>query len=238
MDEGIILAAQAHGENHSVLTLFTKEHGAAKGLVYGGQGRTKGSILQAGNGAKVTWRARQEQALGHFDIELTEARAGLALLERKTLLGLSAVTDILYKTLPEGQAYPSLYTATTALLTHLEAQDIWPILLLKWEIGLLETLGFGLTLDRCVATGRLLEDGAELSFISPKSGGAVSFDAGLPYKDKLLPLPGFLLDLAEPTFEDVKLAFHTTGYFLTERLLAPVDKRLPDARERYINQLP
>lgn len=236
-DEGIILASRPHGENHSIVTVFTAEHGSASGLVYGGQGRSKGPLIQTGNGVKLSWQGRQEQALGHFTLELTKARAAAAMAERRSLLGLTAVTDLLYAVLPEANAYPKLYMATTALLDHLEDQLIWPILLVKWELGLLEALGFGLTLDRCVATGHLLEDGADLVFVSPKSGGAVCMEAGLPYQDKMLPLPPFVIDRGEPTLPDVKLALKMTGYFLTEGLLAQSGQNLPEARERYMARL-
>ncbi len=233
-DRGLILANRAHGENHSVATIFTAQHGAASGFVHGGQGKTKGPLLQAGNEVEATCRARTDGALGHFALELMTPRAAGAMADRQSLLALTTVTDLLYTVLPEGQAYLPLYEATAALLDHLEAQPIWPILLVKWELGLLEALGFGLTLDRCVATGRALEDGAALTFVSPKSGGAVSYEAGLPYKEKMLPLPPFLIDQGEPTHQDVRAGLKLTGHFLSERLLAPAGKELPEARERYI----
>ncbi|WOI54260.1 DNA repair protein RecO [Parvularcula sp. LCG005] len=236
-DNAIVLANRPQGENHSVGILFTEEHGATGGLVYGGQGRGKSPLMQAGNGVRAVWKAKGENALGHFDLELVEARAAHAMQDRMALMALHLVTDILYAVLPEGAAYPPLYKATCALLDHLDEQTIWPILLVQWELGVLEALGYGLTLDRCVATGRLLEDGASLAFVSPKSGGAVSVEAGMPYKDKLLPLPAFMTGLGDPTLPDVKAALRTTGYFLGEKLLGAAGKELPESRERYINRL-
>ncbi|MEM9421265.1 MAG: DNA repair protein RecO [Pseudomonadota bacterium] len=235
-DRAIVLANRPHGENHSIATVFTAQHGAASGLVHGGQGKSKGPLLQAGNGVEVTWRARAENALGHFALELSMPRAASAMADRQALMSLTMVTDLLYTVLPEGEAYLPLYEATVALLDHLEAQPIWPVLLVKWELGLLDALGFGLTLDRCVATGRMLEDGATLTFVSPKSGGAVSYEAGLPYKEKMLPLPPFIIDQGDPTCQDVRVGLELTAYFLTERLLAPTGKELPDVRDRYIRR--
>lgn len=236
-DEAIVLGQRAHGETHTIARLFTKNHGAVAGLVHGGQGKTKGALMQPGNGVQASWRARTEDQLGHFTLELTEPRAATAMVERSSLLGLSAVTDLLYTALPEGHAYPQLYMATCALLDHLDVGALWPILLVKWEVGLLEQLGYGLTLDHCVATGRRQEDGAALVFVSPKSGGAVCYEAGLPYKDKMLPLPPFLIDQGEPVVGDVKAAFRLTAHFLRERLLSPVGAELPDARDRLISRL-
>ncbi len=52
--------------------------------------------------------------------------------------------------------------------------------------------------------------------MSPKSGRAVSASAGEPYKDRLLPLPQFLLAgrQAQVTAEDVVRGLALTGHFL------------------------
>ncbi len=236
-DEGIVLGVRPHGETHAIARLFTREHGAVAALVHGGQGKTKGSLLQPGNGVEMTFRARREEALGHFELELAVPRAAAAMGDRQALLGLTAVTDLLFAALPEGVAYPPLYAATAAVLDLLEDQSIWPVVLVKWELGVLDALGYGLTLDKCAATGELLEDGAELVFVSPKSGTAVSYKAGMPYKDRMLPLPPFVIDQGEPTIPDVKAALQMTGYFLAEWLLASADKSLSDARERFIARI-
>ena len=53
---------------------------------------------------------------------------------------------------------------------------------------MLAELGFGLDLENCAATGV----NADLIYVSPNSGGAVSRRAGEPYRDRLLRLPAFL----------------------------------------------
>jgi len=231
-DEGIVLQARSHGEANVIGDLFTRLHGRQGAFVYGGQGRTKRPLLQPGNGVAVTWHGKGERALGYFDLELQRARAAGAFADRRTLLSLTAVTETLSAVLPEGEQQTQLYDATSVLLDLIEEKQIFPIVLAKWELGLLDALGFGLTLDRCAATGRLGEDGADLVFVSPKSGTAVSQEAGMPYKDKLLPLPPFLIDRGEPVQGDVRAALRMTGYFLEERLLAPAGRSLPDARRQ------
>ncbi len=49
-------------------------------------------------------------------------------------------------------------------------------------MGLLEELGFGLDLSKCAVTG-VTDD---LMYVSPRTGRAVSAEAGEPYKDRLL----------------------------------------------------
>lgn len=235
--EAIVLGSRRHGETHTVTHLFTREQGAASGLVHGGQGTRKGPVLQPGNEVTAQWRARTSDALGTLDLELGVAHAAGAFSDRTAVLGLTAVTELLADVLPEGAAYPPLYDATVALLSHLSDGDIFAVLLVKWELGLLSALGFGLSLDRCAATGAALEDGADLVFVSPRSGAAVTYEAGLPYRDRMLPLPPFLIDRGAPSHGDVRAGLSLTGYFLSERLLSPAGKSLPDARERLVSRL-
>ncbi len=64
----------------------------------------------------------------------------------------------------------------------------WPTIYVRLELGLLQELGFGLDLAKCAATGST----DDLAYVSPRTGRAVSRAAAGPYKEKLLPLPGFL----------------------------------------------
>jgi DNA repair protein RecO (recombination protein O) len=102
--------------------------------------------------------------------------------------------------------------------------------MVRWELALLDELGFGLDLSACAATGA--SEG--LVYVSPKSGRAVSAVAGEPYRDRLLPLPAFLRGgaTASVTPADVALALDLTGRFLEERALGPRDLTMPEARAR------
>jgi DNA repair protein RecO (recombination protein O) len=236
-DEGIILGARPHGENHAVVEVFTPSAGRVAALVHGGQGRHKKPLVQAGNGVMATWKGRTEGSLGHYALELVTPRAATLMYSQDGLTALNAICTLISECVPERQSIQQLYDATKVLLDLLEEKDIWPIVMAKWELGLLSALGFGLTLDRCAATGQSLEDGAELTFVSPKSGSAVSYEAGMPYKDKMLPLPPFLIGMGEPTKGDVAAALRLTGHFIKERILAPANKDLPDARQRLAQRL-
>src|SRR5208282_2033846 len=52
--------------------------------------------------------------------------------------------------------------------------------------GFLAELGFGLDLASCAATGAT----ADLIYVSPRTGRAVSREAGEAYREKLMRLPG------------------------------------------------
>ena len=148
------------------------------------------------------------------------------------LAGLTTLTALV-QLVAEREAHERLYDAMVLVLESLESENHWPALLVRWELGLLEELGFGLDLSRCASTGT--QD--DLIYVSPKSGRAVSGMAGEPYRDKLLTLPSFLLDgnAADPA--DVAAGLTLTGYFLDRHLFAPNRKRLPDPRERLCDRI-
>lgn len=233
-DDGIILSARPHGETAAVVEILTPHHGRWAGLVYGGQGRTQRPVLQPGNSVRAAWKGRLNESLGHFTLELTHARAGELMQDRLSLAGLTAACAVAEATLPEREAHGRAYHTMRILLDHLEDIDIWPALMARWELGLLAELGFGLTLDRCAATG--VKD--NLIYVSPKSACAVSVEAGEPYKDRMLPLPAFLRDAsAETSLADVLDGLRTTGHFIETRILHLANRDLPEARKRVVDLL-
>lgn len=188
-------------------------------------------MLQAGNLVLAEWRARLSEHLGSYSFELEEAYAARILDDRAALAGLNTLTA-LARMLPEREPHERLYDATCVVLSALADGDYWPLLLVRWEMGLLNELGFGLDLEACAATGET----SELVYVSPKTGRAVSRKAGEPYKDKVLPLPAFLLstnnETSLPKEQDIAAGFRLTGYFLEKHIWGPRDLKPPVARAR------
>jgi DNA repair protein RecO (recombination protein O) len=232
-DEGIFLSGRPLGESGLIAEILTLEHGRHLGLVRGGRSRRIRPTLQPGNMVRVTWRARLSEHLGGFNVELMEANGARVLDDPRALAAIGALGELV-KLLPERDPHPELYGTTLHLLRSFGEPDIWPALLVYWEYQLLQELGFGLDLSVCAATG-VLED---LIFVSPRSGRAVSREAGAPYGDKLLALPGFLLDETAPLREtDIAAGFALTGFFLERDVLEPHGMKLPSARERLLDLL-
>lgn len=233
-DNGIIIDARGHGETHAVVDIFTRDHGRWAGLVYGGQGRRMRPLLQPGNEVSLEWKGRGEDTLGHFALEMAHARAGEAMGERMSLAALSAACSVALATLPEREAHGRAYAAMAVLLANLDDDRVWPALMARWELGLLAELGFGLTLDRCAASGAR----ENLIYVSPRSACAVSAEAGEPYKSKLLPLPAFLRGASsEASPAEAIDALTTTGFFIETRILHLTNKTLPEARLRVLDLL-
>lgn len=238
MDEAIVLDAQAHGESAAVAHVLTQTRGRYAGLVHGGQGRKARPMLQPGNRVRVQWRARLAEHLGAMTLEPLTLRAGTILDDAARLTGVSAVCALARLALPEREPHQRAHDGLEVLLAHMPNADdtLWPALMVRWEAGLLSDLGYGLDVSRCAVSG--VETG--LTHVSPSSGRAV--DAGhpdaLPYRDKLLPLPGFLIDpQAAICAQDIADGFALTGWFLERRVLWPADRTLPEARTRLLTRI-
>jgi DNA repair protein RecO (recombination protein O) len=231
-DTGLVLSARLHGEASLIVEALTRQHGRHLGLVRGGASRKRRSEFQPGNTLALHWRARLSEHLGNFSAELSRARAGDLLERRDTLAGLNAFTSICSAALPEREAHAELFEVATILLDAMVAEpfDHWAPLFVRWEVGLLESLGFGLDLSQCAATGAR----DDLAFVSPRSGRAVSATAGKPYEGRLLDLPQFLLGSqnSDITRADIAAGLRLTGYFLAERVLLPHNREMPAARQR------
>ena len=231
--EGYILSVKKHGETSAIIDVFTPDHGRHLGLVRGGVSRKSRPVLQPGNKVKVEWRGRLSEHLGNFTVEPLSAQAAEIMEDRLSLAGLNAICAIARECLPEREAHFDVYQAFEVLLANLHDPDVWPALYIRWETGLLTAMGYGLDLKSCAATGT----NDNLTYVSPRSGRAVSASAAEPYKDKLLKLPLFLLGQPFVTPEDVKAGLRLTGYFLETRMQWGVNKTLPDARARMTDRL-
>jgi DNA repair protein RecO (recombination protein O) len=232
-DEGIFLSAKPLGEANMVAEFLTLAHGRHLGLVRGGRSRRMRPLLQPGNLIRVTWRARLAEHLGGFNVELMEAHAARVLDDARALSAISTLVG-LARLLPERDPYQGLYAAALGVLRSLDHAELWPPLLVRWELQLLGDLGFGLDLTECAATGA----DVDLAYVSPRSGRAVSRDAGQPYCSKLLKLPAFLLDdEAAASNADILSGLALTGHFLERDVLAPHGLVMPQARERLISLL-
>lgn len=231
-DTAIVLHVRPHGETSALLEVYAREHGRYLGLVRGGRSRRLRPLLQAGNLLSAAWRARLSEQLGFFVVELGEPFAARALDDRRALGGIATLAGHL-ALLPERDPHPGLFDLSVLLLRHLSEPELLAQLLARLELLLLKELGFGLDLEVCAATG-VRED---LIYVSPKSGRAVSAEAGAPYADKMLPLPAFLRSgtASASSPHDVAEALKLTGYFLERYVLAPRGMNLSESRAAIVS---
>lgn len=136
--------------------------------------------------------------------------------------------------LPEREPHPGVFLAFEALMAAFAMPEVWPAIFVRFEAGLLEDLGFGLDLSKCAATGTV----DDLIYVSPRTGRAVSREAGDPYADKMLTLPPFMLGAQAGLVEgDVRAGFALTGHFLEQFVFHPQNRPLPPARVWMLDKL-
>ena len=229
-DEGLVIGLRRYGESSAIVEAMTRQHGRHLGLVRSARSPRLQSVLQAGNTLGLVWRARLDEQLGHFAVEPLTLRAGRLIDSAMALAGLSYL-GALVRMLAERDAHEDLFAALTLIVDHLDAPDIAPLLLARFELRMLSECGFRLDLDACAATGAR----KELIYVSPKSGRAVSAVAGAPYRERLLPLPAFLREpSAAPDAGDLEDAFRLTRFFLERDLFGARGLEIPDARRAFL----
>lgn len=236
--EAIVLGTRKHGESNCILEVMTKENGRHLGLVRGGASRKKLPILQPGNIVSLTWRARLSEHLGHFVVEPVKSNTAVLMEKSMGILGIQTIANLL-RLLPERDPHPHLYDVLAVLIGYLTEPEVAGAAMVRFELEILQELGLGLDLTKCAATGA----DQDLVWVSPKSGRAVSKDAGEPYADRLLPLPEFLIrewHEAAPinlNRKNLEQAFNLSGYFLAHRVFEPRGIEFPEVRSRFMNEL-
>lgn len=232
-ENGILLASRRHGETARIIEVFTREHGRHAGVVPGGASRKMAPLLQPGAELDLAWRARLSEHIGTFRVEPVRSRAHL-MEGRLALAALNAVAGLLTFSLPERAPHPALFDKTEALLDMVGDGPVWPLAYLRWEMALLDDMGFGLDLETCAVTGA--REG--LAYVSPKSGRAVSEAGAGAWKDRLLPLSPELAEGATGAPAGVLQGLQVTGHFLANHLAPSLgEKPLPAARQRFVDLL-
>ncbi len=219
-DEGLLLSVRKYGESSALIELLTRSKGKRVGLLRGAFRKNIRPILQPGNQLQVTWSSRLEYSLGEFKVELLKSRFHSITRYKEKIDLLNLVCTFCSTYLPERDSMDNLYEKTINLL-DCEKELIGNLLIyIKWELTLLQDLGFGLDLRKCVVTGT----SDSLYFVSPKSGCAVSQQAAKGWENKLLTLPNFLRkknNCEVVSQQDIKEGLFLTGYFL-RKWLSPV----------------
>lgn len=237
VDDAVILGIRKHGETSVIAELMTRERGRFLGLVQGGRSRTMRPILQPGNSVRAVWRARLEEHLGQFKLESAGARAAQLMEAPHSVFALQTLASHL-RLLPERDAHPALFSMLNIVLDNLQEPDIAAELLVRFEVAILDELGFGLDLSQCAATGRR----RDLVYVSPKSGRSVNREAGAPYADRMLALPSFLLtkspfDIESASLSALQDGFQLTSFFMDRHIFGPRAIECPPERDSFMRSV-
>jgi DNA repair protein RecO (recombination protein O) len=233
-DEGLIIGVRRHGEQSAIVEAMTRAHGRHLGLVRGGRSARFGPTLQPGNTIGLVWRARLDEHLGAYAVEPLSLRAGRLMASALALAGLNYLAQLI-RVLPERDPHEGVYETLSLIADALDDSALAPALVARFETQILAECGFRLDLSRCAATGAT----EGLAYVSPRSGRAVSAEAGAPWRDRLLPLPAFLREgarlEARPSAGEIADGFRLTGFFLARDLFGPNNAPLPDSRAAFLS---
>ncbi len=233
-DEAFVVGVRAFGESGAIAEFLTAQRGVWSAHVAGGASRRLKPFLQPGTPVRIAYRSRLSDQLGAARVEAKGEGAAAYFDDPLALAALAAAAALIVGALPEREPHPGIFLAFEAFSGALDAPEVWPAVLVRFEMGLLAELGFGLDLTRCAATGGT----DELIYVSPRTGRAVSSAAGEPYRDRLLALPGFLLAAqAGLAPGDIRAGLALTGHFLQEVVFSALHRPLPPARARLIERL-
>jgi DNA repair protein RecO (recombination protein O) len=233
-DEAFVLAARPIGETGALVEALTRNHGKWAAHVAGGASRRHRPNLQPGARVRLRYRARTVDQLGSAVLE-GEGEGPSALFDDSlALAGLASACAVLTAALPEREPNPGAFLAFEHLLAVLPLGEFWPAVMVRFEAGLLEALGFGLDLSRCAVTGAT----DDLSWVSPRTGRAVSAAAGEPWRERLMPLPPFMVSSQQRIGAgDVGAGLAITGRFLEVFVFGVVGQPVPPARLRLVERL-
>lgn len=233
-EEAFVLSARAHGDTGVVAELLTENHGLRRAFVPGGASRKLKPLLQAGARVMADYRARTSDQLGSVRLEAIGEGPSCLFDDPLALTGLTAASAVTRGALPEREPHSGAFRAFEALLGTLLLPDVWPAIFVRFEAGLLDNLGFGLDLSSCAVSGGV----DDLVWVSPRTGRAVSRQAGAPYAEKLLVLPPFMLGSQTGVEQgDVGAGLQLTGHFLERFIFHPQNRPLPDARTWMVDRL-
>jgi DNA repair protein RecO (recombination protein O) len=230
--EGLIVGVRRHGETSVIAEVMVAGHGRTAGLIRGGRSTKLAATLQPGNTVQLTWRARLEEHLGTMTVELIDARAADLIADRIRLYASQLVCEHL-RLLPERDPHDRLLGLAVDLLDDGKTNHALAVELARFELTLLDELGFGLDLSACAVTGIT----TDLTHVSPKTGRAVSREPAKPYCDRLLRLPQFLIGDADATTQDIADAFRLTGHFLDMHVWGTRQIEPPAIRDSLVRAL-
>ena len=232
-DEGLILSSINYSESSLILKVFTYNHGVQKGFVKGAKSKKKNNIYEAGNLVNISYKSRTEDMLGNFLVDLLRPSSLLYLNDTNRFTCIISIINLLEFSLLENEAENELYLFSNNLINKIYSnKENWIEEYIRWEIFLLKKVGFGLELSKCILSNKK----TNLAFVSPKSGCAVSKEAGIPWREKLLELPNFLIADTRATKSELGQGFKITTHFLT-KFANSIGKILPFTRSNFMDNI-
>ena len=184
------------------------------------------AIYQVGNLVSFEFVARLEDSLGSLtNIDLVDGYCGKLIFEKTKLNCAKSLFSMFDEFFLEREEQKNLFLETQNFLEKISNNEVSDDEIIanyiRLELSILESLGYAIDLSCCVVTS----SNVNLAFVSPKSGRAVSMEAGKPYENKLLKLPDFLTEeSSNVSRENLIDGLKLSGFFL-EKFLNSEDRK-------------
>lgn len=228
-DRGIIISKKPLKERSCIITVFTEENGIYSGVLRQYSKKT-GDNLAESNLIDFFWNARLHEHIGSAKAELIKSYNAPIMMNKTKLYAFNSIVSLLKTSFCEREPHNNLFPVLLNFIEGLK-QNFSFTQYMQLELAILAESGYQLQLDSCAATNST----ENLEFVSPKSGRAISKQAGEAYAKKLLKLPKFLLQDIEIDNTAIYDAFRLTSYFFERYIF--LNKPQPMARLCFIEHL-
>lgn len=227
-DQGIVIAIDKYNEQSAIVSCLTQKRGLCRGFVKNTKSKTVLKSLFIGNIVHLSWSARLEQHLGNWKILSHETILPYFYHDQKKLTAVASICALTNTILLEKEGNEQIFLELGKFLYSMKSDSNWPKNLVLLELLLLQHIGYGLDLSCCAASG--VTD--NLTYISPKSGRALSLDSGKPYHDKLFLLPRFFIapELDPLDLDELIYALNVTKYFFEKFIALQNNISIPKIR--------
>lgn len=232
-DEGYIINVRKHGESSLIVTAVTHAHGKLVGYVKGGHSKKNLGVYQLGNLISIDAYARIEENMLTFRTELLRPTSVNFISDSGKLSVLSSFCELSNACMPEKVDLERFFYLIDSFFNFIDEEN-WLVHYSLFEFYLLDFLGVGLDLSECSATGKT----ENLAYVSPKTGKAVSAEAGEPYKNRLFKFPHYVVDKNyRPNLSEVADLLRMTEFFLNKNFFQTHNLKFPSNRANLLHNL-
>lgn len=227
-DKGVIIALKPYGEASAIITLFSENHGLIKGYAKNAMLSSGSGTFQKGNCISFQHNRKTEDSLGYFTADSLYCIWSLLSSKKDALSFFNIICELLENTLPEMTPETLIFDRFIQLVSTLieSPPDKYQKSVCIFLLFLLQESGYYIDLTQCAVTG----SHDNIYYVSPKTGQAISKEAGDEYHDKLLIIPQFLKqDNALISEDDIRNALKLIGFLLEKYLYHPKNLPLPNS---------
>ena len=196
-----VLHKRNYRESSHLVDLFSRDYGRLRAVSKGARGKRKlgGQQLQAFTPLSVSWRGKGELK----SLTGVEASGSLAALQGESLYIGLYLNELLVRLLPEYVPHENLFDRYSDLIAQLGANTDPEPLLRRFELLLLEEIGYGFDLSSELAENRPIVSGETYYFRSDQ--GLIRVDAVTEQGEESSFEGEHLLAMAEDDFQSVEV---------------------------------